>query len=329
MMRQAGRTLPAYRALRERYGFLELVNRPELMARVTLMPLEVMDVDAAIMFADIMLPLASLGVKFDIVESIGPVIPDPIRSREQVDAMTRIPIEEAVPAVLECVRLVRSELGGRVPLIGFCGAPFTLACYLIEGKPSREFTLPKQMMLSEPDTWHALMERLTQMSIEYLTAQVEAGVQAVQLFDSWAGVLSPQDYACSALPYTRRIFEAISGVPRISFGTGTATLLELMASSGCEVVGADWRIPLDDAWERIGSHAIQGNLEPVVLLATPEVVRERTHDVLRRAGGRPGHIFNLGHGVLPGTPLDNMKLLVDTVHSWGGAAPPTSPPSRA
>jgi uroporphyrinogen decarboxylase len=319
MMRQAGRSLPAYRALRERHGFLEIIRHPDLMAEITLLPLKEMDLDAAVMFADITLPFASLGVGFEIVENVGPVIAHPVRTMEQVRALERIPVAEAVPTVPEAIRLARKELDDRVPVIGFSGAPFTLASYLIEGKPSRHFVETKKLMLSTPDVWRALMERLTELVIEYLREQIAAGAQAVQLFDSWIGALSPLDARASVLPHSRRIFDALAplGVPRIHFGTDTAGLLDVMADAGPDVVGLDWRVHLDEAWARVGSSfAVQGNLEPAVLLAEPGVVVARAHDVLRRAGGRPGHIFNLGHGVLPQSPLDNLKLLVDTVHGY-------------
>lgn len=316
LMRQAGRTIPAYRALRERYGFLEVVGDPALMAEVTLLPMREMDLDAAVMFADIMLPLASLGVPFQIVESIGPVVGTPIRRREQVDAMANIPVEESVPTVFEAIRILRRELESRAPLIGFSGAPFTLASYLIEGRPSREYAKTKAIMFGAPDLWDALMERLTTLVIAYLQAQITAGVQAVQLFDSWIGALSAEDARAYVLPYSERIFGALagSGVPRIHFGTGTGLMLDVMAGAGPDVVGVDWRVPLDEAWSQIGDRGIQGNLDPAVLLGPPELIEARARDVLRRANGRPGHVFNLGHGVLPDSPLDNIKRLVDFVH---------------
>jgi len=324
MMRQAGRSLPAYRELRQRYGLVEITREPDLCAEVTLMPIRVLDVDAAIMFADIMLPLAGLGVQFELVEDLGPVVADPIRSPAQVAAMATPSARESVPTVLEAIRIIRRELEGVVPLIGFSGAPFTLASYLIEGRPSRDFSRTKALMFTDPGTWHSLMKRLTAMVIDYLAEQVAAGVQALQLFDSWVGALAPRDYAEYVAPHTAAIFDATAtlGVPRIHFGTNTATLLEAMATPGAEatrpdVVGVDWRIPLDVAWERIGrDRAVQGNLEPAALLGPPATVVERTEAVLRAAGGRPGHIFNLGHGVLPDSPLDNLKLMVDTVHAY-------------
>jgi uroporphyrinogen decarboxylase len=335
MMRQAGRSLPAYRRLRERYGLVEITRQPELCAEVTLMPTLALDVDAAIMFADIMLPLAGLGVRFELVEDVGPVVADPIRSAGQVDAMTALGARESVPTVLEAIRIIRRELGGRIPLIGFSGAPFTLASYLVEGRPSRDFSRTKAMMFTEPSTWHRLMERLTAMVIDYLREQVAAGIQALQLFDSWVGALAPVDYRSFVAPHVSAIFQAtaVFGVPRIHFGTNTATLLELMAAPGGrgvpgpDVVGVDWRIPLDEAWTRIGpAKAIQGNLEPAAVLGPPELLVERVDAVLAAAGGRPGHIFNLGHGVLPESPVDRLKLLVDTVHEHGSAAGKGAPP---
>ncbi|MHB8513674.1 MAG: uroporphyrinogen decarboxylase [Actinomycetota bacterium] len=319
MMRQAGRSIPRYRKIRDRYSFLEIVTKPELMCEVTLLPMNDLEVDAAIMFADIMLPIASLGVEFDIVETIGPVIANPIRSDQAVSNLRADPLVETVPSVFEAIRLVRKELGGRAPLIGFSGAPFTLACYLIEGQASREFTAARAFMLQDEIAWHSLMQKLTTMVIEYLREQIDAGVQAVQLFDSWIGVLSRPNVERYVEPYMKQIFAALSlsGVPRISFGTGTPALLETMAEAGCDVVGVDWRTPLDEAWPRIGyERAIQGNLDPAALLAPHEVLRAAVGDVMRRAGGRAGHIFNLGHGVLPGTSLDAMKIVVDEVHSF-------------
>jgi uroporphyrinogen decarboxylase len=321
MMRQAGRSLPEYRKLRRRHNLLAIAGNPELCAEVTLMPLEVLEVDAAIMFADIMLPLAGLGIEFELVEDVGPRVAEPIRSMEQIQKMPVPSAVEAVPNTLEAIRLVRKELDGVVPLIGFSGAPFTLASYLIEGGPTREFSKTKAFMFGHPAGWHALMERLTYMVVDYLSAQVDAGVQAVQLFDSWIGALALRDVEEHVLPYTRQILDGIAhlGVPRILFGTNTALLLEAFSSLGPEVVGVDWRIPLDDAWDRVGhDRALQGNLDPGVLLGPPELVTQRAKDVLARAGGRPGHIFNLGHGVLPDTPLDNLKLLVDLVHTSTG-----------
>jgi uroporphyrinogen decarboxylase len=283
---------------------------------VTLQPMRRMPLDAAVMFADIMLPLVGIGVDLELVDNVGPVIREPIRDAAGVASLRPIQPEADVPFVLETVRLVKRELGPERAVIGFAGAPFTLASYLIEGRPSREFALTKTFMYAEPTLWHDLMERLTATMTSYLMAQVAAGIDALQLFDSWVGALSPQDYAEYVEPYSRRIFASVApaGLPMIHFGTNTASLLELMKGDGATVIGVDWRVPLDEAWERVGFRlAIQGNLDPAALLAPREVMESKAADVLRRAGGRPGHIFNLGHGLLPSTPLDNVLHLVDFV----------------
>lgn len=317
MMRQAGRTIPAYRELRDRYGFLDVVKHADLMADVTLMPMREMPLDAAVMFADIMLPLSALGVKFEIVDGVGPIIREPIRTVGQIQAFLDTPVRGAIPQVFDAIRIVRRELTGRdAALIGFSGAPFTLASYLVEGRPSRDYTETKRLMFSEPATWHLMMSRLTSLVVEYLREQVEAGIQAWQLFDSWIGALAPQDVQTYVLPYSAQIFAAVAEVPRIHFGTNTASMLELMAEAGPDVVSVDWRVPLDKAWARIGDCGIQGNLEPAVLLGPPDLIQQRAGDVLRQAAARPGHVFNLGHGVLPESPLDNLKLLVDFVQGW-------------
>jgi uroporphyrinogen decarboxylase len=322
-MRQAGRVLPEYRKIREKYNLLEICRQPELCAEVTLQPVRRLGVDAAVMFADIMLPLMSIGVDLQLVDNVGPVIANPVRDMAGLEALRPIEPEEDVPYVLEAVRAAKRELGDETPLIGFSGAPFTLAAYLIEGKPSREFGKTKAMMYGEPQLWHALMERLTRIMIRYLHAKVDAGADALQLFDSWVGALSPRDYAQYVEPYSRLIIGSLRerGVPFIHFGTGTATLLDLIKEDGGTTVGVDWRIPLDAAWERIGYNlGIQGNLDPCTLLGPAEVMEEQALDVLRRAAGRPGHIFNLGHGVLPDTPLVNLMRLVDFVHEQGADA---------
>ena len=316
-MRQAGRILPEYRALRERWSLIEICRQPELCAEVTLQPVRRMPVDAAVMFADIMLPLIGVGIELDLVDNVGPVIRHPIRDRAGVEALRPIVPEEDVPFVMETVRILKRELGGKTAVLGFSGAPFTLASYLIEGKPTRDYALVKAMMYGEPELWHALMERLTSIMIDYLLAKVEAGVDALQLFDSWVGALSPQDYEQYVRPYSQQIFAALAptGLPFIHFGTNTATLLDQMKDDGGSTIGVDWRIPLDLAWERIGhERGIQGNLDPTLLLAPPAIMEAGAADVLRRAGGRPGHIFNLGHGLMPQTPLDNVIRLVDFVH---------------
>jgi uroporphyrinogen decarboxylase len=315
-MRQAGRSLPQYRRIRERHTLVEIVARPELCAEVTLQPVQHLGVDAAVMFADIMLPLRGMGVDFELVESVGPVIEHPIRTAADVDRLGEPDGEEAAPQVLEAVGLVAAQ--SPVPLICFSGAPFTLASYLIEGRPSRVFTLTKQFMYREPAAFGRLLGKLSRVMAGYLAAQVRAGGAAIQLFDSWVGALEPQDYEERVLPHTRSIFAATAdlGVPRIHFGTDTAGLLDLIATSGADVVGVDWRVPLDVAWHRIGTGlAVQGNLEPAVLTGPRQLVRERAIDVLRRAGGRPGHVFNLGHGVLPESTIENLQELIETVHS--------------
>lgn len=314
-MRQAGRILPEYRALRERLTLLEISERPELAAEVTLQPLRRMPLDAAILFADIMTPLVGAGVALEIVEGVGPVIESPVRDEAAVRAIRALEPELDVPHVLEALRILRRELDPAQALIGFAGAPFTLAAYLVEGRPSRDFVRTKSLMYGDPSTWHALMERLTDLTVVYLRSQIEAGADVVQLFDSWVGALSPDDYVRSVQPYTRRIFTALgSAVPMIHFGVDTATLLDAMKTDGATVIGVDWRTPLDDAWARIGYDlAVQGNLDPVVLFAPPDVLEAKAADVLHRAGTRPGHVFNLGHGFLPGTPLDHAIRLAEFV----------------
>ena len=317
LMRQAGRSLPEYRKLRERWSLVEIVAQPELCAEVTLQPVRRLGVDAAVMFADIMLPLRGMGVDFELVENVGPVLADPISSPAGVERL-RIPTgDEAAPEVIAAVRQVVAS--SPVPVICFAGAPFTLASYLIEGRPSRDFAKVKAFMYSEPAAFDELLGKLAVTMTGYLEAQVAAGAEAIQLFDSWAGALALEDYEARVLPHTRAMFDALAslGVPRIHFGTNTAGLLESISSAGPDVVSLDWRVPLDRGWELVGSdRGVQGNLDPAVLLGPPDLVRARAIDVLRRAGGRPGHIFNLGHGVLPATQLENLQLLIETVHEW-------------
>lgn len=315
-MRQAGRILPEYRALREKLTLVEISERPELAVEVTLQPLRRMPLDAAILFADIMTPLLGAGVALEIVEGIGPVIGAPVRDEAAVRALRPLEPERDVPHVLEALRILRRELDPAQALIGFAGAPFTLAAYLVEGRPSRDFVRTKSLMYGAPATWHRLMERLTELTIAYLRAQVAAGADVIQLFDSWVGALSPDDYERSVQPYTRRIFAALGplGVPMIHFGVTTATLLDAMKTDGATVIGLDWRVPLDEGWARIGHQlAVQGNLDPVALFAPAEVLEAKAVAVLQRAGTRPGHIFNLGHGFLPGTPLDSAIRLAELV----------------
>jgi uroporphyrinogen decarboxylase len=322
-MRQAGRCLPAYRELRNRYDILTLAKTPELCARISLMPVDALGVDGAVMFADIMLPVEAMGVSLEIQPEIGPIIHHPIRDRAAIDALQIRDAEEATPFVLEAIRMVRQELrDGRAAVIGFSGAPFTLACYLIEGRPSRDYTTAKALMFGQPDLWHALLEKLSEVVLRYLRAQITAGAQVIQLFDSWVGALAPSDYEEYVLPHTAAIFDGLrdTGVPTIHFGTGTATLLELMAQAGGDIISVDWRIPLDDAWRRIGSdRGIQGNLDPALVLAPPERLERGVRDVLRRAAGRPGHLFNLGHGVPAEADPERLRWIVETVHSLTAA----------
>jgi uroporphyrinogen decarboxylase len=317
LMRQAGRSLPEYRKLRERWTLVDIVAQPELCAEVTLQPVRRLGVDAAVMFADIMLPLRGMGVEFELVENVGPVIARPIASVADVERLIVPPGEEAAPQVITAVRHVVAE--SPVPVIAFSGAPFTLASYLIEGRASRDFARVKAFMYTEPEAFDKLLDKLSATMAGYLRAQVAAGANAIQLFDSWVGALTVEDYVDRVLPHTRSIFDALKSldVPRIHFGTDTAGLLESIASTGPDVISLDWRVPLDDGWKRVGhDRGIQGNLDPAVLLGPAELLRDRARDVLRRAGGRPGHIFNLGHGVLPSTPLENLQLLIETVHEW-------------
>lgn len=322
IMRQAGRYLPEYRELRSRVGFLELCRTPELAAEVTLQPLRRFPLDAAILFADIMLPLDAFGI--DMTFNPGPKIAQPIRSRAQVDALEARPAGEAVPFVADAVRLLRTELDGRTPLIGFCGAPFTLAAYLVQGEGKEGFGAVKRLMFSEPATLEALLEKLAVAMVDYLQLQVRAGVQAVQIFDSWAGILGADDYRRFALPYVRAMVEGMRdlGVPIIYFVNGAPHLLEAAAGAGSDVLGVCWRTPLDEVARRVGPDlALQGNLDPHVLFASPEVVRERATEVMNRMAGRPGHIMNLGHGILPETPIASVDALIETVHTFTGAMP--------
>lgn len=315
-MRQAGRYMPEYRALRQQYGMLELCRTPELAAAVTRQPVDSIEVDAAILFSDLLLPLEPMGLTFDFVKGEGPAFDDPIRSAADVERVRPIDPAASLSYVLETIRQLKPTL--EVPLIGFVGAPFTLASYAIEGGPSKDFARTKAMMYAEPDAWHVLCDRLAEMAGTYLRAQIEAGVDAVQVFDSWVGQLSPADYREFALPHTRRVFDAIADldVPSIHFGVGTAMLLEDMATAGSSVVGADWRTPLDRAWQLIGPEkAIQGNLDPTLLLGPWHRVRAAVEDVVARAAGRPGHIFNLGHGVLPMTSPEVVQRVARLVHS--------------
>ncbi len=317
-MRQAGRYMPEYRAIREKYSLLEICRHPELAAEVTLQPIRALGVDAAILFADILLPAIPLGVGLEFAKGEGPVLLNPIRNLDDVKNLRPVNPESDLGYVMEAIRLLRGTLSG-VPLIGFCGAPFTVASYLIEGGSSREFLKTKTMMYSAPEVWRALMDKLSGVLRDYLVAQIRAGAQAVQIFDSWVGALSPQDYENFVLPYSQMVLQAAQkeNVPVIHFGTNTSTLLPLMKRAGGDVIGLDWRIPLDDGWKILGDDvAVHGNLDPTILFAPLPEIKKRVHDILDRADGRPGHIFNLGHGILQNTPVDNVKAVVDMVHEY-------------
>ena len=316
-MRQAGRYMAEYRALRERYSLLEICRTPELATQVTLQPVNRIDVDAAILFSDLLVPLEPLGLPFDFVRGEGPAIASPIRDPRDVERLKSFDPRDALPFVFAAIKDVKRALDGRVPLIGFGGAPFTLASYAIEGGHSSTFALTKSFMYNEPRAWRRLMEQLSTVVLEYLRAQIAAGVDAVQVFDSWVGILSPDDYREFALPYTRAIFDGLrgEGVPTIHFGTGTTTLLADLRAAGGDVIGVDWRIPLDEAWNRIGiDRAIQGNLDPTTLLGPMDRLLATADAILEKAAGRPGHIFNLGHGILPSTPLEHVQELARHVH---------------
>ncbi|HET6320001.1 MAG TPA: uroporphyrinogen decarboxylase [Chloroflexota bacterium] len=317
-MRQAGRSLADYRKLREQYPILTLAKTPELCTQITLMPVNELGVDGAVLFADIMLPLEGMGVSLEIQPDLGPVIHHPIRDARAVAQLRPLAPDAHVPFVLETIGNVRQELNGKAAVIGFCGAPFTLACYLIEGRPSRDYAQAKTLMLRQPDVWAQLMDRLTEGMIGYLTAQVQAGADVIQVFDSWVGALAPTDYEQSVLPWMKRIFSALrqAGAPTIYFGTGNVALLEAMATAGSDLLSIDWRVRLDDAWRRIGyDRGIQGNLDPIRPLAGWPAAEHAMREVLSGAAGRPGHIFNLGHGVMPETDPDVLRRLVDAVHS--------------
>jgi uroporphyrinogen decarboxylase len=344
-MRQAGRYMPEYRAIRERHGFLDMVKTPELAAEITLQPANAFDVDAAIIFADILPPLEGMGLELTYEQGEGPIIHNPIRSAKAVAALRQPDPRETVAYTLDAIRVAQRELGGRIPLIGFSGAPFTLAAYAIEGGGSKEYRRTKLFMYQEPEAWHALMAKLAQLVGDYLTAQIEAGADAVQIFDSWAGVLAPNDYAEYVLPYVQQVVSAVRSsqsavrspqsdtpnwqlatgdwqlppVPIVYFGTNMNGMLSLLRQLDVDVIGVDWRIGLDEAWAQLGpGFAVQGNLEPAVLHAPWSVVERRAADVLARAAGRPGHIFNLGHGILTETPVENVRRLIEYVHEASG-----------
>lgn len=314
-MRQAGRYLPSYRRLRKGRGILEIASDPELASEITADPVRLLGVDAAVVFADIMLPLAGIGVKFRIEENVGPIIEKPIRTMDDVEALAEFDPGAHAGNVLETVRRSVPKLNG-VPLIGFSGAPFTLASYLIEGSPSREFQLTKRMMYGEADTWRSLMGRLTKLVKDYLWAQVRNGAGAIQLFDSWVGCLSPADYDAFVSPYTREIFDFLSGsVPRIHFCANSSALVESFDATGCDVISVDWRVPIDQVWERTASRkAVQGNLDPVAAVVGGVFLEKGVKGILRRAQGKRGHVFNLGHGVLKETDPGNLRKVVRIVH---------------
>ena len=313
-MRQAGRSLPEYREIRKRYDLFDVCRRPELCAEVTLQPVRRHGVDAAVMFADIMLPVLAMGVDVELVESVGLVIGEPIASRADVERLAVPDPEESVPFILEAVRLVRDELAPEQAVVGFAGGPFTVAGYLIEGKPTRDFVNTKRCMYGSPDVWHGLMEKLSDTFAGYLTAQVRAGADVIQVFDSWVGALSLDDYREFVAPYSARVLAAVDA-PTIHFGTGTAHLLEEMAAAGGDVIGLDWRVPIERGWEQVGfDRGVQRNLDPALLLGPFERVRAAALRILDAVDGRPGHVFNLGHGVLPATDPADLRRLVELVH---------------
>jgi len=318
LMRQAGRYMKEYRALRKKYSFLEMCKNPELAAQVTLQPIERFKLDAAIIFSDILIPLEPMGVEFEFAKGEGPVFHHPLRERKEAEKLRLFKPEEEIPYLMKAIQIVRRELEGKIPLIGFCGAPFTLASYIIEGGHSKNYILTKSMMYQDRPTWDALMEKISRMLIQYLNAQIRAGVQAVQVFDSWVGCLSPADYEEYVLPYSQKVINGVDpSVPLIHFATSNATLLELMKRAGGNVIGVDWRIDIREAWKRLGYDvAIQGNLDPVILFGSVGLIEREVKRILDRVEGRPGHIFNLGHGILPHTPVDHVAALVDMVHEY-------------
>lgn len=319
LMRQAGRYMAEYRKLRERWGILDLISQPELACEVTLQPINAFDLDAAIIFADILPPLQGMGLSLEFVKGEGPLIHNPVRESADIDRLCTPSAEESLPFTLEAIRLARQELdSGGLPLIGFSGAPFTLASYAVEGGPSKNLARVKALMMNDPVSWDTLMTKLSDVAGDYLLAQTRSGAHALQLFDSWCGELSPSDYRRFVLPYTQRTIAKAreAGVPIIHFGVGTAGLLGMIRESGADVIGIDWRITLREARTIIGQDVpFQGNLDPIALLATWQALEERAQLVLDDAGGAPGHIFNLGHGILPQTPVDNVKRLVEFVHT--------------
>jgi uroporphyrinogen decarboxylase len=317
LMRQAGRYMKEYREVRARHSFLEMCKKPEVASEVTVYAAERLKVDAAIIFADILLILEPMGIDLEFAKGEGPVIHNPVRKGSDVERLREVESVEALDYVYEAIRLTRSALPANIPLIGFSGAPFTLASYMTEGGGSKNYIHTKRMMYLETGRWHEMMALIARALSRYLNAQIEAGAQAVQLFDSWVGCLSPDDYREYVLPHTREVIRNIKpGVPVIHFGTGTATLLSLMREAGGDVIGLDWRVRLDEAWASLGDVAVMGNLDPISLFADADFVRAQAKRILDQAGGRPGHIFNLGHGILPETPVENVIALVEAVHEF-------------
>ena len=323
LMRQAGRYLKEYRALRRKFSFLEMCKNPELAAAVTLLPIEKLNVDAAIIFADILLPLEPMGVEFEFTKGEGPVFRHPIREMKQIEGLRIIEPEEDLTFLMKAIHFVRRELEGKIPLIGFSGAPFTLASYLIEGGHSKNYILTKGLMYQDRLAWDTLMEKISEVVIRYLNAQVQSGVQALQLFDSWVGCLNPSDYEEYVFPYSKKVMDGVADkVPIIHFATSSATLLKCMKRAGGDVIGLDWRVDLKEAWARVGYDvAIQGNLDPVILLGPIDLIEKEVKRILNSAEGRPGHIFNLGHGILPNTPVDHVVALVEAVHKYSSKSP--------
>ena len=322
LMRQAGRYLPEYRAIREKLSFVEMCMRSDVAAEVTLQPLRRFELDAAIIFADILLPLEPMGIGFHFTPEDGPVIDRPVRTAADLEGVHTIDAASDLSYVMESLRLVRKEIDGKQTLIGFSGAPFTLASYIVEGGHSRNYTHVKKLMYEDPATFGRLMTLISDVVVDYLLAQIDAGAQVVQLFDSWVGWLGPYDYEHLVLPHVRYVVEQVKGkgAPVIYFGNGASGMLHHVATVPSDVIGVDWRIDIDRAWEQLGDVAVQGNLDPITLLGPPSAIEERVADVVKRVGGRPGHIFNLGHGLVPQTPPDNVKYVVDAVHRLSAAA---------
>jgi uroporphyrinogen decarboxylase len=318
LMRQAGRYMKEYRALRKKYSFLEMCKNPELAAQVTLQPIERFELDAAIIFSDILIPLAPMGVEFEFAKGEGPVFHHPLRQMEDIEKLRVIDPEEENSFLMKAIQIVRKELEDHIPLIGFSGAPFTLASYIIEGGHSTNYVLTKSLMYQNRTAWDALMEKISEVLIRYLNAQIRSGVQALQLFDSWVGCLSPGDYKEYVLPYSKKVIRSVGQkVPLIHFATSSSTLLGLMKQAGGDVIGVDWRMDISETWARLGYDvAIQGNLDPVVLCGPVDLIKKEVKRILDSIRGRPGHIFNLGHGILPNTPPDHVAALVEMVHQY-------------